>query len=149
MKNLRDIVYSFFKFSTTLDSNHFHRSVKLQSRHPIIISINLKIHLLSAFSACGGLRTGTSASFDSLLSHAGLGHLGKGWIVRDTTTRRLPYLTDGLVYPCWNICTYLQLVGCSVADCQALTWHMALVLRVTVTSLWIQGVPKVVAFFSC
>ncbi len=47
--------------------------------------------LLFAFSACGGLRTGTSASFDSLLSRAGLGHLGKGWIVRDTTTRRLPY----------------------------------------------------------
>ncbi len=25
------------------------------------------------------------------LSHAGLGYRGKGWIVRDTTTRRLPY----------------------------------------------------------
>ena len=49
------------------------------------------IMLLFAFSACGGLRTGTSDSFDTLLSHAGLGHLGKGWIVCDITTRRLPY----------------------------------------------------------
>ncbi len=29
------------------------------------------------------------ASFDSLLSDVGFGHLGKGWIVRGTTTRRL------------------------------------------------------------
>ena len=32
-----------------------------------------------------------NASFDSLLSHAVLGHLGKGWIVRGTTTRIMPY----------------------------------------------------------
>ena len=35
------------------------------------------------------------ASFDSLLSPAGLGHLGKVRIVRDTTTRRLPYWALG------------------------------------------------------
>ena len=34
--------------------------------------------LLFVFSAYGGIRTG-------------LGHLGKGCIVRDTTARRLPY----------------------------------------------------------
>ncbi len=33
-----------------------------------------------------------SARFDSLLSRAGLGHLGKGWIVRETTTKRLPII---------------------------------------------------------
>ncbi len=39
------------------------------------------------FSACGGLLTGKSvASFDSLLSQVGLGHLGKGWTVRGTNT---------------------------------------------------------------
>ena len=32
-------------------------------------------------------------------SHAGLGHLGKGWIVRVTTTWRLPYRAKGLFYP--------------------------------------------------
>ncbi len=32
------------------------------------------------------LRRNTHASFDSLLSRALLGHLGKGWIVRDATT---------------------------------------------------------------
>ncbi len=31
------------------------------------------------------------ASFDSLLSRAGVGHLGKGWIVRDTSTRRMRF----------------------------------------------------------
>ncbi len=29
-------------------------------------------------------------------------HLGKGWIVRGTTTRRLPYWANGLFYPIWN-----------------------------------------------
>ncbi len=42
------------------------------------------------------------ASFDSLLSGAGLGHLGKAWIVRGTTTRRLPYWANKLFYPSWN-----------------------------------------------
>ena len=40
--------------------------------------------------------------FDSPLSHDGLGYLLKKWIVRDTTTRRLPYWANGLVYPSWN-----------------------------------------------
>ena len=39
------------------------------------------------------------ASFDSLLSRAGLGHLGKVWIVRGTTTGRWPYWANGLFYP--------------------------------------------------
>ena len=56
------------------------------------------------------------SSFDSLLS--GLEHLGKGWIVRVATTRRLPYWSNRLFYPSWN---RLQLIGSSVADCQALT----------------------------
>ena len=38
------------------------------------------------------------ASYDSLLSRAGLGQLGKGWIVRGPTTRRLPYQANGLFY---------------------------------------------------
>ncbi len=42
------------------------------------------------------------ASFDSLLSRAGSEHLGKGWIVRGTTTRRQPYWANRLVYPSWN-----------------------------------------------
>ena len=37
--------------------------------------------------------------FDSILSRAGLEHLG--WIV-DDTTRRLPYWANGLFYPSWN-----------------------------------------------
>ena len=41
----------------------------------------------------------------------------KGWTVRGTTTR-LPYWADRLFYPSWN---RSQLVGSSVADCQALT----------------------------
>ena len=39
------------------------------------------------------------ASFDSLLSCAGSGHLWKGWIVRGTTIRRFPYWANGLFYP--------------------------------------------------
>ena len=42
------------------------------------------------------------ASFDSLLFRAGLGHLGKGWIVRGTSFRRLPCWAHGLLYPSWN-----------------------------------------------
>ena len=50
--------------------------------------------LLFVFSACGGICTGMRlyASFDSLLSRAGLGRLGKGLIVRDTTTRYIALL---------------------------------------------------------
>ncbi len=43
-----------------------------------------------------------NASFDSLFSRAGLGHVGKGCIVRGTTTRRLHYWANGLFYPSWN-----------------------------------------------
>ena len=41
------------------------------------------------------------ASFDSLLSLAGLGHLEKGWIFRGTT-RRLLYRANRLFYLGWN-----------------------------------------------
>ena len=42
-------------------------------------------------------------SFDSLLSRAGLEHLGKGWTVRGTTTRRVPYLAQkGSSTQNWN-----------------------------------------------
>ena len=51
---------------------------------------------------------------------AGLLHLGKGWIVRDTTTKRLSYWANGLFYPSWNR-LYRHLFDSSVADCQALT----------------------------
>ncbi len=39
----------------------------------------------------------TYASFGSLLSRSGLGHLGKGWIVRGITGR-VPYWANGLFY---------------------------------------------------
>ena len=63
-------------------------------------------------------------SFDSLLSRDGLGHLvlGKGWVVRGTTTRRLPYWANGSSTRAGTGCTDLQLIGSNVADCQALTW---------------------------
>ena len=38
------------------------------------------------------------AHFDSPLSH-----LGKGWIVRGTTTKTLLYWANGLFYPGWNM----------------------------------------------
>ena len=61
------------------------------------------------------------ANSDSLLSCAGSGHLGKGWIVRVTNPRSLPYWANGLFYPSRNwLCRF---TGSSVADCQALTWH--------------------------
>ncbi len=51
------------------------------------------------------------ASFDSLLSRAGLWHLGKGWIVRGTTTRRLPYGANGLFYPVDSNNVYLFMLS--------------------------------------
>ena len=56
------------------------------------------------------------ASTNSLLSRADLGHLGKGWIVRDTTARRLPHWANGLFYPSWN-----RLDRFTVAN--SLTWN--------------------------
>ena len=58
------------------------------------------------------------AIFDNLLSRAGLWHLLKGWIVRGTTTRRLPYWPTGTST---RAGTGEQLIGISVADCQVLT----------------------------
>ena len=59
---------------------HCHRRYQLQNK------VRRSKVLLFAFSACGGLRTGTSRW---------CGYLGKGWIVRDTTTRRLPHFATG------------------------------------------------------
>ena len=55
------------------------------------------------------------ANFDSLLCHAGLGQLGKRWIVRDGLTGLTGSSTRARTG-----CTDLQLIGSSVADCQAL-----------------------------
>ena len=62
-------------------------------------------------------------SLDSLFSRAGLRHLGKGWIVCDTTTRRLPYWANGTGSStrAGTGCIDLQLIGSIVTDCQALT----------------------------
>ncbi len=57
-------------------------------------------------------------SSNSLLSRAGLGHLGKGW----PTTRRWPYWLSYSSIQAGTGGTDLQLIGSSVAGCQALTW---------------------------
>ena len=49
---------------------------------------------------------------DSLLSYSGLGHLGKGWIVRDTATRSTLL---GSYTQAGTGCADLQLIGSSVA----------------------------------
>ncbi len=59
-----------------------------------------------------------TASFDNLLSRAGLEHLGKDWIVRDTTTRRLPYWANGLLT---DLKQAVQLISSIIAHYQALT----------------------------
>ena len=60
-------------------------------------------------------------SFDSPLSRAGLGHLGKDQRVDCScgTTARKPCWANGLFYPSWN-----RLYSFTVANCQALTWHL-------------------------
>ncbi len=55
------------------------------------------------------------ASFDSLISRAGLGNFGKGWIVRDTTTTGL----TGSSTPSWN-----KLLRFT-ADCLVALWPTA------------------------
>ena len=61
------------------------------------------------------------AGFDSLLSRAGLEHLGKGWIVRVTTTRKLPYWsTSSSTRAGTGRCDF-KLIVIFVADCQAMT----------------------------
>ena len=62
------------------------------------------------------------ASFDSLLSRVGLGHFGRGWNVRGTTTRRWPYCANGLSSTrAGTGCTDSQLISSSVDDCQVIT----------------------------
>ena len=78
-------------------------------------------YILSVFSACCEIRTDLKVSFNSLLSRVGLGHLGKGWIYRGTTPRRLPYWANGFFYPSWNRLCRCTAYHSSVADCQALT----------------------------
>ena len=55
------------------------------------------------------------ASFDAL------GHLGKGWIVRATTARRLPYRANGALLPELEQVVPPYSLSVAVADCQALT----------------------------
>ncbi len=52
--------------------------------------------LLTVFSACGGIRTGSSKP-PVLTAYFPV--LAYGWIVRGTTTRRVPYWANGLFYP--------------------------------------------------
>ena len=70
-------------------------SLSPRSAHQLLASLSA----LVAFSACGGLRT--DKSLTAYLASC-LWHLGKGRIVRDTTTRRLTYRINGLFYPSWN-----------------------------------------------
>ncbi len=88
----------------------------------IVIVIRFsRYYYWSCSPPCGGIRTG---SFHILLSHAGLRHLGKGWIVRDTTTRRVPY--TGLTGSSTRAGTgFTNLHSLSVAVCQALTWQQS------------------------
>ncbi len=60
-----------------------------------------------------------NASFDSLLSRAGLWHLGKGWIARGATTNIEDCLTGltGYSTQTGTGCTDLQLISSRVADC--------------------------------
>ncbi len=82
---------------------------------PLNNSINI-ILLVSCSPPAADYSLVFYASFDSLLSRAGLWHLGKELIVRVTThTKRLPYWDNGLFYP-------LQLIGSSVTDCLTQTW---------------------------
>ena len=61
------------------------------------------------------------ASVNSLLSRPGLTHLGKGWIVRGTTTKKcLTGLTSSSTQAGTGR-TDLQLIGSIVAYCQTLT----------------------------
>ncbi len=55
-----------------------------------------------------------NATFDSLLSRAGLGHLGEGWIVRDTPTTILTGLT-GSSTQAGTCCTCILIYSLSVA----------------------------------
>ncbi len=57
---------------------YFHKNAYF--RQPTFIGLVLRLRRNAHWQKC--------ASFDSLRFRAGLGHLGKGWIVRDITTRK-------------------------------------------------------------
>ena len=76
--------------------------------------------LLVVFSACGGIHTGIE-----MLSRAGFGHLGKGWIVRGTTARRLSYWANGLFYSSWNISHPFTASRCRLPGAD-LTWCLTI-----------------------
>ena len=85
---------------------------------------SISVLLIVVFSACGGIPTGITivCQFDSRLSRAGLGILGKGGLfVAPPLENCLTGLT-GSSTRAGTGCTHLQLIGNSVTDCQALTW---------------------------
>ena len=63
-------------------------------------SLRVIYYIVLAFSACGGIRSGFTMPLPTAYFPFGLGHLGKGWIIRGTTTRRLPWGGKG--------CSHLQ-----------------------------------------
>ncbi len=71
----------------------------LGSNHETTLQTWLILIVLVVFSAWGGIRT---AKTGILLSRAGWGYLGKGWIVCGATTWTLPFLASRLFYPSWN-----------------------------------------------
>ena len=58
-----------------------------------------KVLLLVVFSAYVHWQEYASFVLTAYFPHAGLWHPGKGWIVRDTTTIRLPYWANGALLP--------------------------------------------------
>ncbi len=81
----------FFPILKFRDEVAFFPADKLPTCHGSMVRYGLVIYF--CFNIIGRvprLRWNTHwqdfATFDSLLSRVGLGHLGKGWIVRDTTT---------------------------------------------------------------
>ena len=88
----------------------------------LYILLQKKVECVRSFSSVLRLRRNLHwhykhASFDSLLSCTGFGHLGKGWIVEDCLTG-----LTGSSIRAGTSCTDLRLIGNTVANCQALTW---------------------------
>ncbi len=93
------------------------RSTRILITDKALVLLSVATLLLFVFSACGGMRTTSKLTYFPVVHY---GILGKGWIVRGTTTIAL-LGQRGSSTQAGTGRTDLQVIGSSVADCQALT----------------------------
>ena len=97
LKLLEVLSRRLFLLATPIKKQRVQSKLYAHSRDINLISLGLNKVLLNEFSACGGIRNGNSMPVLTAYFPV-LAYLGKGWIVRDATTRSdFTWLTRALL----------------------------------------------------